>query len=154
MWNWSSINDSLLFGSSVILISVHFKFIYAIGVSYTWCIKKIYSFIFSGLLGYQSLKKSLLICKYVCILVFEEFSLGPWIFFTLQKFDFALIKNLVRINRNFSRSNSGKIRFLKIKVVFQDKKKSIYRNRNFYWRAKQEIKELKKKREIPKKNSS
>jgi hypothetical protein len=33
-----------------------------------------------------------------------------------------LIKNSVRRNRNFSSSNSGKIRFLETKVVFQGKK--------------------------------
>jgi hypothetical protein len=33
-----------------------------------------------------------------------------------------LIKSSVRSKRNFSSSNSGKIRFLKTKIIFQDKK--------------------------------
>jgi hypothetical protein len=65
-----------------------------------------------------------------------------------------LIKNSVRRNQNFSSSNSRKIRFIETKVVFQGKKNPISRNQKFYWRAKQEIKGVKKKPEGAKEISS
>jgi hypothetical protein len=56
-------------------------------------------------------------------LFFDSFSSDPHDSFSPYKNPILrLIKNSVRRNRNFSSSNSGKIRFLETKVVFQCKK--------------------------------
>jgi hypothetical protein len=76
------------------------------------------------------------------LLVFENFSSSPpRFFFTLQKLNFVLDKKIrFAETKIFLVQISGKFRFLETKVIFQGKKKiSVYRNRIFWLRTKQEI---------------